>query len=173
MSLQSLWRRWLRLPGRLALLFGAGALSVAGAETAVAAPHLSDGPIRVPQQSGKSFAEVLVWSEAGRIYFFESGRGPQELQLGNTPEARHLRQLLESEAATGVSPRVLKHRMILVGGGGMGTHWGDAAPSADPGRGGREPAPRSNDKTERPRTRPSGQVRNGDRTNIAGADHQH
>lgn len=173
MSLSLSWRRWLRPPGWLALLFGAGALSVSGAETAIAEPHLGDGLMRVPQQSVKNFGEVLVWTDAGRIYFSESGREPQEIRLGETPEASRLRRLLEREAATAASPRILKHRMILVGGGGEAIHWGGAAPSANPDRAGRAPTSRSDDKTERPRTKPSRQAHNGDRMNIAGPNQQH
>jgi hypothetical protein len=126
MSLPSSLRRWLCLPSRIALLLGVGALSATGAEAAVAEAHLGDGLMRVPQQSAKSFGEVRIWSEAGRIYVSEAGKGPQELPLGDTAEARHLRQLLEREGAAAASPRVLHDRIILVGGGGAGIQWAPA-----------------------------------------------
>jgi hypothetical protein len=126
MSLSSSLRKWLCLPSRIALLLGVGALSAAGAKTGVAEAHLGDGLMRMPQQSAKSFGEVRIWSEAGRIYVSEAGKDPQELPLGDTAEARHLRQLLERDGAAAASPRVLHDRIILVGGGGEGIHWAPA-----------------------------------------------
>ena len=83
-------RKWLHLPSRIALLLGVGALSGTGAIPAMAEPGLHNGPVRAPQQSAKSFGEVRIWSEDGRIYFSEGGNEPRELQLSDTPEARRL-----------------------------------------------------------------------------------
>lgn len=116
MSLSCFVRRWWHLPSRIALLVGFGALS------ATAAKAETPQPVRVPQQSAKSFGELRIWSEAGRIYVAEFGKEGSEIQLGNTAEARHLRELLERNGATKKSPRVLSDRIILVGGGGSGTH---------------------------------------------------
>jgi hypothetical protein len=127
-------RKWLRLPSRIALLLGVGALSAAGAKAAVAEAHLANGLMRVPQQSAKSFGEVRIWSEAGRIYVSEAGKDAQELPLGDTAEARHLRQLLERDGAAAASPRVLHDRIILVGGGGEGIHWAPAGKIDNPAR---------------------------------------
>jgi hypothetical protein len=113
-------REWLRLPSRLALLLGVGALSVAGAKAD------ATQPVRVPQQSAKNFGELRIWTEAGRIYAAEFGKEAQELQFGNTAEARYLRELLERDGATETSPRILSDRMILVGGGGAGFDWAPA-----------------------------------------------
>jgi hypothetical protein len=132
MSLPSSLRKWLCLPSRIALLLGVGALSATAAEAAVAEAHLGDGLMRVPQQSAKNFGEVRIWSEAGRIYVSEAGKDPQELPLGDTAEARHLRQLLERDGAAAASPRVLHDRIILVGGGGEGIHWAPAGKAGDP-----------------------------------------
>jgi len=88
--------------------------------------QLATGKLPFP---GTSFGEVLIWSEDGRIYFSESGNKAQELRLGDTPQARHLRELLVREGAVAESPRVLQHRLILVGGGGSAIHWGGAQPS--------------------------------------------
>jgi hypothetical protein len=126
MSLPSLLRKWVHLPSRIALLLGVGALSATGAEAAVAEAHLSNGLTRVPQQSAKSFGELRIWSENGRIYFSEAGKDPQELCLVDTAEARRLKQLLEREGAVAASPSVLHNRIILVGGGGDGFHWAPA-----------------------------------------------
>jgi hypothetical protein len=101
------------------LTLGLGAL-------AAAAPNGGEAELpldRVPQQSVKAFGEVSIWSERGDIYVSESGTQPQRLSLGDTIEARRLRELLELDGATAASPRTLHDRIILVGGGGDGLHW--------------------------------------------------
>src|SRR5204863_3652707 len=79
MSLPLSWRKWLRLPSRIALMLGVGALSAASAEAAVAEAHLDKRLMRVPQQSAKNFGELRIWTEGGRIYLSEGGRDAQEL----------------------------------------------------------------------------------------------
>jgi hypothetical protein len=134
MSLPSSLRKWLCLPSRIALLLGVGALSAAGAKAAVAEAHLGNGLMRVPQQSAKSFGEVRIWSEDGRVYVSQGGKDVQEVPLGDTAEARHLRQLLERDGAAAASPRVLQDRIILVGGGGDGFHWAPAGKVDNPAK---------------------------------------
>src|ERR1051326_7235769 len=139
--------KWLRLP------------------SGMAEPELGKGPTRAPQQSAKSFGEVLIWSEGGRIYFSESGNEAQELRLGDTPQARHLRELLEREGVVAGSPRVLQHRLILVGGGGNAIHWGGAQSSNTPDNASRAPKVRaSNRAASHPAGKPSAQTENPDRT---------
>jgi hypothetical protein len=123
---------WLRLPSRLALLLGLGALSAAGAKADT--PDLGKEPVRVPQHSAKTFGELRIWHDDGRIFVSESGREAQELRLRDTAEARHLRQLLARDGAAADSPRVLLDRIILVGGGGDGFHWAPTARSKSSGR---------------------------------------
>jgi hypothetical protein len=124
-------RQRLRLPRRIALIFGIGAISAVSANADGPAPDTST-PIRIPQQSAKAFGELRVWSNDGRIYLSESGGPAQELALGDTAEALHLRRLLEDGGAVADDPQVLEHRIILVGGGGAGLHWapGDKAPGS-------------------------------------------
>jgi hypothetical protein len=126
-------RKRLRLPRRIALMFGIGAISAVGAN-ADGPPPDAARPVRVPQQSVKAFGDLRVWSEDGRIFLSESDGAVQELALGNTPEALHLRRLLEDGGAVADDPQVMQHRIILVGGGGAGQHWatGDTASDATP-----------------------------------------
>src|SRR3954452_17848096 len=107
MSLAGLIRDRLRLPSRLALLLGFGAISASGVQAATPGIESGSRPQAVPQQSGKSFGEVAVWTEAGRIYIAESGKATQELGLGDTAEAIYLRQLLERNGARAASPSVV------------------------------------------------------------------
>ena len=123
MLIPSSTRNWLRLPSRIALLFGLGALSAAGANADTRETHSGYDPARVPQQCVKTFGDLLVWSEGGRIYTAEAGKEAQELALGDTPEARRLQRLLERDGASADSPRALRDRIILVGAGGDGFHW--------------------------------------------------
>src|SRR6516225_2478040 len=151
-------RSWLHLPSRIALLFGLGALSAAGANADTGAVRSDYGPAHVPQHSVKTFGDVLVWSEGGRIYTAEPGREVQELALGDTPEARRLRQLLDRDGANAASPRALRDRIILVGGGGDGFHW--APPSQVNGRDKINPATRAAGKpAEAALTTPVGRAR--------------
>ena len=169
--------KWLRLPSRIAVLLGMGALSATGAPPAMAEPELGKGPLRVPQQSAKSFGEVLIWSEGGRIYFSESGNEAQELRLGDTPQAGRLRELLVREGAVAELPRVLQHRLILVGGGGSAVHWGGAQSSNTPDNASRAPKVRDSNRAASPLAgKPSAQTetpdRTPDRTKVAGAPKQ-
>jgi hypothetical protein len=137
MSLSSSVQKWLHLPSRIALLLGFGALSATAAQANTTGIELGSQSSRVPQQSAKSFGELRIWNEDGRIYISENGKAAHELRLGDTPEAQRLRQLLESDAAAANSPRVLSDRMILVGGGGSGFDWA----AADKNRTSKPPAP--------------------------------
>ena len=126
------WRKWLRLPSRIALMLGVGALSAASAEAAVAEAHLDKGLMRVPQQSAKNFGELRIWTEGGRIYLSEGDRDAQQLRLADTPEAHLLQQLLDRDGAAAASPKILHNRIILVGGGGDGFHWAPAGKADNP-----------------------------------------
>ena len=120
--------QWMRLPSRVALLLGLGALSVADANAQPGAGLGEDG-LRVPQQSAKALDDVRVWSEAGRIWVAEAGKPAEVLRLGDTAEAEALRRMLERDGATATAPRILRDRIILVGAGGEGFHWEASRPS--------------------------------------------
>jgi hypothetical protein len=112
-------RRWWRLPGRVALVLGLGALSAASARADTPGDH---------KQAGQG--ETLIRSDGGRIYLSENGR-ETELRLGATPQRDRLLRLLERH-----EPRGLRldpePRLIMSGGGGMGfSLWNLTKPSAD------------------------------------------
>jgi hypothetical protein len=109
--------RWLRLPSRIALILGMGALSTTGAR----ADALEIGPGTTVPPAGRG--DLLVRSEAGKIYLSEGGGEFLEVPLGDTPEARRLRQRLDRiEAAAGPAGLRLSST-LLAGGGGSGFHW--------------------------------------------------
>jgi hypothetical protein len=118
-------RNRLRLPSRIALLFGFGALSIAGAKanTPGTVQPGNDGAL-APQQSVKAVADLSIWRDNGRIYVSEAGRPAEELRLVETAEAVMLGQLLDSANATAANPYKMRDRIILVGGGGCGFAWG-------------------------------------------------
>jgi len=128
--------RWLRLPSRIALLLGLGALSAAAANPNGAEAHIGKGADGIPQESATEFGDLLIWTEGGRIYLAEPGKSGEDLCLGDTLEAQHLRQLLEQHGATAPSRRVPFGRILLVGGGGCGFDW----PSPEKGRAASTPA---------------------------------
>jgi hypothetical protein len=100
-------RRWLRLPGRAALILGLGAFSTAGAQ-ADAPDHSSLG----------SFGDISIRSEGGKIYLSEGGQNT-ELQLGATSQRDNLLRLLEEHGPAGVKLDP-DPRLIMSGGGGTG-----------------------------------------------------
>jgi hypothetical protein len=117
-------RNRLRLPSRVALLFGLSALSVAGAKASTPDTVRPDNDRALaPQQSAKAVADLLIWRDDGRIYTSEAGKPAEELQLGDTAEAALLGQLLDSQNATPANPYRMRDRIILVGGGGCGFDW--------------------------------------------------
>jgi hypothetical protein len=122
--MSSAMRRMLWPPSRIALLLGLGALSVSTgkADTGPGAFPAHDD-LRVPQQSARTIADLLIWQDEGRVYLSEMGKPAEELHLSDTAEADLLRGVLQREGATATAPRVLHDRIILVGGGGAGTHW--------------------------------------------------
>jgi hypothetical protein len=103
-------RRWLRLPGRVALILGLGALSTAGARADT-----------LDQAHRTSFDDILIRSEGGKIYLTEGGR-ESELQLTATPQRDHLLRLLEEHGPGGVKLD-RDPRLIMSSGGGSGFYW--------------------------------------------------
>jgi hypothetical protein len=114
---------WLRLPSRIALLLGLGALSAAGTNPSAAEADAGKKIDSAPWQDATEFGDLRMWTEGGRIYMAEAGKPGEDLCLDETLEARHLRELLEQHGATAASRRVPLNRMILAGGGGCGFDW--------------------------------------------------
>ena len=98
-------RKWLRLPSRVALILGLGALSTAGAGADAQASQPASG-------------DVLLRSDGGKIYLSEGGR-ETELRLGATPQRDRLLRLLEEHGPAGVKLDP-DPRLIMSGGGGAG-----------------------------------------------------
>src|SRR5262245_8398466 len=110
MSVPRSVRRWLRMPSRVALVLGLGALptAVARADTAEEGGQTACG-------------EVLIRIEGGRIYLTEGGR-EAELPLTATPQRDHLLRLL-AEHGPGEVKLDRDPRLIMSSGGGSGFYW--------------------------------------------------
>jgi hypothetical protein len=98
-------RSWLRLPGRLALILGVGALSTAVGRNDAQAGQTASG-------------DALIRSDGEKIYLLEDGR-ETELQLRATPQRDRLLQLLEEHGPAGIKLNA-DPRLIMSGGGGAG-----------------------------------------------------
>jgi len=110
-------RRWSRLPGRVALILGMGALTT----TSVRAD--------LPEQNELTPSSgALIRSEDGKIYLSENGR-ETELELHATPQRDHLLRLLEQHGTAGIRLDP-DPRLIMSGGGGSGFSLWDLKKSA-------------------------------------------
>jgi hypothetical protein len=100
--------RWLRLPGRIALVLGLGALSTTAAPADAQANQAAPG-------------DALIRSDGGKIYLTEGGR-ETELRLSPTPQRDRLLRLLEEHGPAGVKLD-RDPRLIMSSGGGAGFYW--------------------------------------------------
>jgi hypothetical protein len=114
--------KWLRLPSRIALLLGLGALSAAGARADTGQEQLSAGAAPLAEGHQARLGEALIRTEGGRIYLSEGGGEFHELPLADTTHARMLKQLLENNGAEEAAGLRLTP-MLLAGDGGEGFHW--------------------------------------------------
>ena len=131
-------RRWLRLPGRAALILGLGALS----GTAVRADTAD-------QDHRTVFGDLQIRSENGKIFLSEGGQ-ETELRLSATPQRNHLLRLLEQHGPAGVKLDP-DPRLIMSGGGGSGFSLRDLTRSLT---GERAPAPQPPPQTSTPPSAP-------------------
>ena len=100
--------QWLRLPSRLALILGLGALSTTGAPADAQPNQTASG-------------DALIRSDGGKIYLSEGGRDT-ELRLSATPQRDRLLRLLEEHGSAGVKLD-RDPRLIMSSGGGAGFYW--------------------------------------------------
>ena len=85
MLISSSLPKWLRLPSRIALLLGLGALSAAGAKADTGEVDPGYAPARVPQQSVKTFGDLLGYcrnsaNPVGRLVLYVCGYRDAERQ---------------------------------------------------------------------------------------------
>lgn len=111
------------LPAWVALLFGGGALmSSAQADQPKPRP-----PGLIPDLLGQPLSrsdEVVLRLDGENIYLSQDGSAFEELRLGDTPEALHLRKLLRDVGGSGLSVSVPIGSTIVASGGGGTSGWG-------------------------------------------------
>ena len=147
-------RKWLRVPRRVALLLGLGALSVSGARADL--PEAS-------QDSGATAGDALIRSDGGKIYLSEGGR-ETELRLAATPQRDRLLRLLEEHGPAGIKLDP-DPRLIMSGGGGTGFSLRDITQSFS---GETKPAPQNSPQVTTPRSLPKQE--SGPRDHVAPTD---
>ena len=115
MSRAKLGNIWSHILAWAALLFGGGALMSS-----------AQADVKQQPQDRPDFAtrEVVVKTDGENILISQDGRHFEQLRLGDTREALHLRKLLRDEAADGRSITVPVGSMIVASGGATGRGWG-------------------------------------------------
>ncbi len=113
MSRASLKNIWSHLPAWGALMLGFGALLAGGAR--------ADKSQLPPPEATPESSRRLVSIEGENIFISQRGSAFEELLLGDTPDAAHLRKLLRDAGAVGQSVSVPIGSMIVASGGGSGT----------------------------------------------------
>lgn len=150
MAISRSLHRWLRLPSRVALILGLGALSTTGT--------LADA-----QANQTASGDVLIRSDGGKIYLSEGGR-ETELRLGATPQRDRLLRLLEEHGPAGIKLDP-DPRLIMSGGGGTGFSLRDITKSFS---GETKPTPKDSPQVTTPRSSPKQET--GPRDHIAPTD---
>jgi hypothetical protein len=115
MSRAKLRNIWSHLPAWGALLLSGGAL-ISGAR--------ADVKLQPPSRSDFEAREVVVKIDGENIFISQDGRNFEELRLGDTREALHLRKLLRDEVSDGRSVTIPVGSMIVASGGASGKGWG-------------------------------------------------
>jgi hypothetical protein len=113
MSREKLKSIWSQLPAWGALMLGFGTLLGQDARADVAQIQPSK-----PQATRSD--EIAVRLDGDTILVSQDGRAFEELHLGNTVEAAHLKQLLRDAGALGHAVSVPVGAMIVASGGGSG-----------------------------------------------------
>jgi hypothetical protein len=120
MSRAKLRNIWSHLPAWGALLLSGGAL-IGGAR--------ADVKPQPPSRSDFEAHEVVVKIDGENILISQDGKHFEELHLGDTREALHLRKLLRDEASDGRSATIPVGSMIVASGGASGKGWGWKKPA--------------------------------------------
>ena len=123
MSRAKLGNIWSHILAWAALLFGGGALT-SSAQADVPKPRPSG---LMPDLFGKQLSrsdEVVLRLDGEKIYLSQGGSAFEELRLGDTPEALHLRKLLRDAGGSGQSVSVPIGSTIVASGGGGASGWG-------------------------------------------------
>ncbi len=118
--------KWARLPGRLALLLGLGALSAGAARADTGAPPPDPGASR---NHAAALGDAVIRAQGDRIYLSQRGEEFYRLPLADTPETRRLLALLH--ASDPASDGLRLRPTLFAGDGGAGFHW---TPSHEPKR---------------------------------------
>jgi hypothetical protein len=115
MSRAKLRNFWSYIPAWVALLFGGGALM-----------SNAQADVKQPPQGQPDFAtrEVVVKTDGEHILISQDGSKFEELRLGDSREALHLRKLLRDETSDGRTITVPVGSMIVASGGATGKGWG-------------------------------------------------
>jgi hypothetical protein len=116
MSHEKLKSIWSQLPAWGALVLGFGALL--GQDARAGVPQIQ------PSESSKPLAarsdEVAMKLDGDAIFISQDGRTFEELRLGDTEEAAHLKRLLRDAGAVGQAVSVPVGAMVVASGGGSG-----------------------------------------------------
>ena len=136
MSRPSLKNIWLQLPAFGALMLGALLAGGARADRSqLQPPEAAPEPSRLASR----LDQVAIRIDGENIYISQRGSAFEELRLGDTPDAAHLRKLLRDAGAVGQSISVPIGSMIVASGGGSGTgakpKQQSSKETTDPGKG--------------------------------------
>jgi hypothetical protein len=118
MSRAKLSNIWSHLPAWGALLLGLGTLI---GDARADRPELRPSgtpPEPSNRSASRAAAEVAIRIDGEKIYISQGGNTFEELQLGDSPEAAHLKKLLRDEGANGASVAIPVGSMIVASGGG-------------------------------------------------------
>jgi hypothetical protein len=132
MSRANLKNVWSRMPAWGALMLGFGVMIGGNARADLPKP-----PELTPDLSGQSPSrsdEVALRLDGENVYFSQGGGAFEELRLGDTLEAAHLRKLLRDAGGMGQSVSVPIGSTIVAGGGGGASGWGSKSKQKIPPR---------------------------------------
>jgi hypothetical protein len=135
MSHSSLKKIWSQLLAWLALMLSFGALLAGGAR---ADRSQLQPPEATPEPSTRLASksdQVAIRIDGENIYISQRGGAFEELRLGDTPDAAHLKKLLRDAGAGGQSVSVPIGSMIVASGGGSGKGEKPKQKTTDPGKG--------------------------------------